>query len=65
MNNYSRIKKETLGGLLHKKRSLAGLTGLIVFVIADVSCECLLAAVACGSQNLVAWNVPQCVDGGE
>ena len=38
---------------------------LVVFIIADISYKCFLAAMACRSQNLVAWNIPQRVDGGE
>ena len=38
---------------------------LVIFVIADISYKCFLAAVTCRSQNLVAWKVSQSIDGGE
>ena len=49
-----------------KRESLtAPLFFLIVFIVADISYKCVLAAVACRSQNLVARDIPQGVDGGE
>ena len=38
---------------------------LVIFIVTDISIEGFLAAVACRSQNLVAWNIPQSVNGSE